>query len=69
MDNAAAVAFVECTIGLLTDMLCRRKSTLGMSDREVYDLEQLMETALGMLRVNTGVKQVFGLLAVAAIRE
>ena len=40
-----------------------------MSDREVYDLEQLMETALGMLRVNTGVKQVFGLLAVAAIRE
>ena len=69
MDNAAAVAFVECAIGLLTDMLCKRRSALSMSDREVYDLEQLMETALGMLRVNTGVKQVFGLLAVAAIRE
>ena len=69
MDNAAAVAFVECAIGLLTDMLCKRRSALSMSDREVYDLEQLMETALGMLRVNTGVKQVFGLLAVAAICE
>ena len=40
-----------------------------MSDREVYDLETLMEKALGMLRVNTSVKQVFGLLAVSAICE
>ena len=69
MDNAAAVAFVECTIGLLTDMLCRRKSTLGMSDREVYELEALMEKCLGMLRVNTSVKQVFGLIAVSAVCE
>jgi len=69
MDNASAVAFVECTIGLLTDMLCKRKSALSMSDREVYDLETLMEKCLRMLRVNTSVKQVFGLLAVGAICE
>ncbi len=69
MDNASATAFVECTIGLLTDMLCKRRSALSMSDREVYDLETLMEKALGMLRVNTSVKQVFGLLAVSAICE
>ncbi len=69
LDAAAAAGFVECAIGLLTDMLCRRKSSLGMSDREIYDLETLLEKCLDMLRVNTGVKHVFGLLAVRAIRK
>lgn len=67
MDNAAAVAFTEGTIALLRDMLCRRRSSLSMSEKELYDLELLMEKALGMLRLNTGVKHVFALLAVSAI--
>ncbi len=69
LDAAAARGFVECAAALLTDMLCRRTSPLGMSDREIYDLETLLEHALEMLRVNTGVKHVFGLLAVRAIKE
>ena len=69
LDAAAARSFVECAAALLTDMLCRRTSPLGMSDREIYDLETLLEHALEMLRVNTGVKHVFGLLAVRAIKE
>jgi hypothetical protein len=69
MDNAAAVAFAESAIRQLRDMLCRRKSSLSMSDRTVYDLEVLMEKCLGMLRVNTSVKQVFGLIAVSAVCE
>ena len=69
MDNAAAVAFAESAIRQLRDMLCRRKSSLSMSDRTVYDLEVLMEKCLGMLRTNVSVKHVLGLLSVSAIRE
>ena len=69
LDNAAAGAFVECAAGLLTDMLCRRKSSLSMSDRELYDLETLLERCADMLRVNSSVKHVFGLLAVRAIKS
>ena len=69
MDNAAASAFVGCAITLLRDMLCKRRSSLTMSDRTVYDLETLMEKCLAMVRLNVSVKHVFGLLAVSAIRK
>ena len=69
MDGAAAAAFGDCTAALLRDMLCKRRSSLGMSDRELYDLETLMEKCLGMLRVNVSVKHVLGLLAVSAIAD
>ena len=68
MDSAAASAFVGCAITLLRDMLCRRRSSLTMSDRTVYDLETLMEKCLAMLRLNVSVKHVFGLLAVSAVQ-
>jgi len=66
MDNLSAAAFVECTAGILTDMLCRRTDALGLSDAEIYGLETLMEKCRAMLRVNTGVKHVFALLATDA---
>ena len=69
MDNAAASAFCDCAAGLLRDMLCRRRSTLGMSERKAYDLEKLMEKCLGMLKANVSVKHVFGLLAVDGIQR
>ena len=69
MDSAAAAAFVTAEIALLRDMLCKRRSSLSMSDRIVYDLETLMERCLSMLRLNVSVKHVFGLLAVSAIRR
>ena len=59
-----ATAFAEAVIVLLRDMLCRRRSLLSLSEKELYDLEILMEKCLGMLRLNTGVKHVLGLLAV-----
>ena len=68
MDNAAATAFAGCVIALLRDMLCKRKSSLSMSEKTVYDLEGLMERCLSMLRANVSVKHVFGLLAVSAIQ-
>ena len=69
MDAAAAAVFFDCAVAQLRDMLCRRTGSLGMSERQVYDLERLMERCLGMLRVNVSVKHVFGLLAVDGIRE
>ncbi len=69
MDNASAAAFVTAVIALLRDMLCKRRSSLSMSDRTVYDLEALMEKCLSMLRLNVSVKHVFGLLAVSAIQR
>ena len=69
MDAASAAAFCDGVTALLRDMLCRRRGSLGMSDRQVYDLACLAEKALGMLRANVSVKHVFGLLAVDGIRE
>ena len=69
MDNAAASAFAGAAIALLRDMLCKRKNALSMSERTVYELEELMEKSLAMLRLNVSVKHVFGLLAVSAIQR
>ncbi len=69
MDGASAAAFLDCVCGLLRDVLCRRKNALGMSDKQVYDLERLAERCLGMLKTNVSVKHIFGLLAVDGIHE
>ena len=69
LDGTAAAKVCDCVCALLRDMLCRRKSPLGMSERQVYELEQLTERCLGMLKMNVSVKHVFGLLAVDGIRE
>ncbi len=58
-------AFCLCTAQTLTDMLCLRESSLGMSVAKMLSLEQLMEKCLNYLKVNVNVKQVFGLLETA----
>ncbi len=69
MDNASASRFAETAARQLRDMLCRRRDALSMSERDIYELEQLMERCLAMLRVNVSVKHALGMLAVSAIRE
>lgn len=69
MDNAAAVAFANAAIAQLRDMLCKRRSPLSMSDKQLYDLAVLMDRCLGMLRVNCSVKHVLGLLAVSGTQK
>lgn len=69
MELSAASAFVERTAAALTDMLCGRADALGMSTERLYAQEKLMERCRDMLRVNTGVKHVFGLLAVRSAVE
>ena len=49
---------------LLADMLCGRKSSQGLTEESIAELLRLMERCGRYLSVNTGVKHIFGLLAV-----
>ena len=67
LDTASAAAFLSCAGELAADMLCGRASRRGMSAGELLDLSQLLERCGRYLRVNVGVKHIFGLLAVDSI--
>ena len=63
----AATSFVESVSALCAEMLCMRKSDLGMRPAEIAHLHALCEQCLAMLKVNVGAKHIFGLLTVKAI--
>lgn len=63
MDTREAEAFLECAGEIVADMLCLRKNDLGMSRGELTALRALIERCIAYLKVNTGVKHIFGLLA------
>ncbi len=64
LDNRGAVAFVDSVQELLADMLCERKSRMGLTEGSILELLELIRRCGTYLRVNTGVKHIFGLLAV-----
>lgn len=65
MDTQTATAFLQTVTALLTERLCApRRSSL--SARSAMDTIALCERCIGYLRVNVGVKHIFGLLAVNA---
>ena len=66
-DNRAAAAFLTSVSHLCAEMLCRREDDLGMSPAAIARLRALSERCLAMLRVNVGVKHIFGLLSVYAV--
>lgn len=65
MDTLSAAAFIVCITDMLTDMLAHRIDPMGMSSSRLMELCALMSRCGEYLKVNTGVKHVFGLLAVA----
>lgn len=67
MDGRSAADFVDCAMERLGDMLCGRKKTLGLSVRQLEELYELLERCSAYLRLNVGVKHIFGLLAVDSI--
>ena len=67
MDNRAAAAFVDALTALLADMLCAREADPGLWQGGLYRLLRLAERCAAYLQLNTGVKHIFGLLAVDAI--
>ena len=67
MDGRAAVDFIDCVRSLVADMLCSRQKARGMERAELMELYKLLDECAARLKVNAGVKHIFGLLAVNAI--
>lgn len=67
LDTRAAAAFLDSAGTLLGDMLCGREPDKGMSRGQMMDLTRLLDSCAHMLKVNVGVKHIFGLLAVDSI--
>ena len=64
LDNRGAAAFADCAQELLADMLCERESRMGLTEENLLALLALIGRCGAYLKVNTGVKHIFGLLAV-----
>ncbi len=69
MSVAETAEFVNCSLSLLTDMLCGRLPSAGISRRELMGLVALMRRAQEYLRFNVSSKQLFGLLSVRSIES
>lgn len=67
IDNRAAADFVNAAITLATDMLCRRCGDMGLSRAALMHVCELLRRCETYLKVNTGVKHIFGLLAVDSL--
>lgn len=68
-DVAQTVEWTEAVQTVLTDILCKREQDLSLTKQKCMALLQLMDTCRMYLRVNTGVKHVFGLIAVQSIGD
>ena len=69
LDPQAMAAFLEALRTRLTDMLCRREKSGRLSAAELMALCALSDRCTQYLKVNTNVKQLFGLLAVNALPD
>lgn len=67
MDTRDAAEFIDAASDILADMLCGRRPDLGIGERELVRLSQLTARCGKYLKVNVGVKHIFGLLAVDSI--
>ncbi len=64
LDQRSCTAFIEALRLRTTDMLCGRKEALGMGRTQLMEIAVLAARCADYLRVNTGSKHIFGLLAV-----
>ena len=67
LDSRAASAFIDCVDARIAELLCARRKSAGLSAKRLLELHALMERCAAYLRANTGVKHIFGLLAVDSI--
>ena len=68
MDTRRAAAMINAARGRLADIL-RGKSTPKLSPGQCAALDELLQKCSAMLRLNTGVKHVFGLIAVSGYMQ
>ncbi len=69
LDNASTLEFCEDVTGLIADVFCGRVKSPGLSAEHMLGISRLMEKCRDYLRVNVGVKHIFGLLAVESIPD
>ena len=69
LDTRELRSLLEAAVACAADRLAGRDGNEGMAPAALLKLEELLERCLKMLQVNTGVKQIMGLLAVDAIAE
>jgi len=69
LDAQAVGAFLEALRVLVTDMLCTREKRGRLSRAALMGLVALADKGTQYLKVNTNVKQIFGLLAVDALPD
>ena len=69
LERTEASAFFDSLSQHLGAMLCGREDSLGLEKRRLWALRGLSERCSAWLQVNTGVRQVFGLLAVDALAD
>lgn len=64
LDQRDTLALAEAISLAATDMLCARRSNPGLGTRQLAEIAALAARCGDYLRVNTGSKHIFGLLAV-----
>ena len=69
MDPRRAAAFFACAAACAADRVAGRSPAGGLGTEELLRLAALLDRCGAWLRVNTGVRHLFGLLAVDAIAE
>ena len=69
VDLRTASAFIEQVRLLLADMLCGRRKSGGLSKADMLRLVALMDRCARYGKVNTGVRHLFGLLAVQSLPD
>ncbi len=69
LDSRSMLAFAQEVRLRLADMLCLRQKAKKLSRADMVRLCALMDTVTQYLKVNTGVKQLFGLLAVESLAD
>lgn len=68
MSTREAADFAACVQTLCSDMICTRCSRLDMSTEQIMHIAALMQKCSDYLKVNVGVKHIFGLLAVDTVQ-
>lgn len=68
MDARRAAAMLTAARGELADIL-RGEGRAKMPPRRCVELDELFSKCSAMLRLNTGVRHVFGLIAVSAVKK
>ena len=67
MEGAEADALFDRILSDITDMLCRRRDSGGLDDRELMRLKDLTDRCIEMRKRNAGAKLLFGLLLTCSI--